>query len=169
MLGTRRIFDGRVLSLRVDDVEAADGHRGTREVVEHQGAVGVVVLHDGDVWLVRQYRHATGEELIEIPAGKLAPGEDPAACAARELVEEIGLRPRTLEHLRTFYTTPGFTNELFHLYFADELTPEAGELEAGEVLEVERVPLGEVRTLLFSGRIRDAKTLIGLSLLLLRR
>jgi ADP-ribose pyrophosphatase len=168
LLGSRTIFEGNVLRLRVDEVEAADGHRSTREVVEHGGAVGVVCVHEGDVWLVRQYRHATGEVLLEIPAGKLGPGEDPAECAARELVEEIGLRPLHLEHLATYYTTPGFTNERFHLYFTDDVVSEAGSTDAGEVLEVERRPLGEMRDLMRSDQVKDAKTLLGLAFLLLR-
>src|SRR5919108_5435169 len=126
VLASRTIFEGSVLRLRVDDVEAADGHRSTREVIEHGGAVGVVCVHDGDVWLVRQYRHATEQVLLEIPAGKLGGGEDPQECAARELVEEIGLRPHRLEHLATYYTTPGFTNERFYLYFTDEVEAEPG-------------------------------------------
>lgn len=168
LLSSRRIFEGKILNLRVDEIEAADGHRGTREVIEHAGAVGVVVVHREEIVLVRQWRHACGEALLEIPAGKLSPGEDPAACAERELVEEVGLRPRSLEHLATYHTTPGFTDERFHLYLADDLVEEAGQTDAGEVLEVERYPAPDVRTLLASGEIRDAKTLLGLAYLALR-
>lgn len=168
VLGSRTVFEGQILTLRVDDVEAADGHRSTREVIEHGGAVGVVCVHDGDVWFVRQYRHATGEVLLEIPAGKLGPGEDPEACAARELVEEIGLHPRRLEHLATYYTTPGFTNERFFLYYADDVVARSGATEAGEVLEIERRPVASVDQLLRSGEVRDAKTLLGLAFVALR-
>ena len=168
VLGSRVVFDGNILKVRVDDVEAADGHRSTREVIEHGGAVGIVCVHQGEVWFVRQYRHATGEVLLEIPAGKLSPGEDPAACAARELVEEIGLRPRRLEHLATYYTTPGFTNERFYLYFTDDVVPESGATEAGEVIEVERRPLRDAKALLESGEFSDSKTLLGLAYLALR-
>ena len=168
VLGSRTIFEGSILRLRVDDVEAADGHRATREVIEHGGAVGVVCVHEGDVWFVRQYRHATGEILLEIPAGKLDADEDPEACARRELVEEVGLRPGRMEHLATYYTTPGFTNEQFYLYFTDDVATQSGTTEAGEVLEVERRPASNVRELITSGEIRDAKTLLGLSFLALR-
>ena len=168
VLGSRTVFEGKILTVRVDEVEASDGHRATREVVEHRGAVGVVAVHDGDLVLVRQYRHATGEDLLEIPAGKLEEGEDPGATAARELIEEVQLRAKRLEHWTTFYTTPGFTNERFHLYFSDDLEPAAGDTEDGEVLVVERHPLTELRTLLTSDAIRDAKTLLGLSFLALR-
>jgi ADP-ribose pyrophosphatase len=168
VLFTRTIFSGEVVRLRVDEVVAADGHRSTREVIEHGGAVGIVCVHEREIWLVRQYRHATGEVLLEIPAGKLGPGEDPQGCAARELVEEVGLRPRRLEHLATYYTTPGFTNEQFHLYFTDDAVAEPGSTEAGEVIEVERYPAADVRALLRSGNVRDAKTLLGLAFLALK-
>ena len=168
VLGSRTVFEGSILRLRVDEVEAADGHRSTREVIEHGGAVGVVCVHKGDVWLVRQYRHATEEILLEIPAGKLGPGEDPDACARRELVEEIGLRPGRLEHLATYYTTPGFTNERFFLYYADDLEAAEGSTDAGEVLEIERRAARSARALIGSGEVRDAKTLLGLAFLALR-
>lgn len=167
VLASRTVFEGHVLRLRVDDVEAADGHRSTREVIEHGGAVGVVCVHDGDIWFVRQYRHATGEVLLEIPAGKLSPGEDAAECAKRELVEEVGLRPGRLDHLATYYTTPGFTNERFHLFFTDDVTPAAGSTDDGEVLEIERRPLATARELFTSGEVQDAKTLLGLAFVLL--
>lgn len=167
-LRSRTVFEGKILNVRVDEVEAADGHRATREVVEHRGAVGIVAVHEGDIVLVRQYRHATGAELLEIPAGKLEEDEDPAQTAARELVEEVQLRPNRLDHWVTYYTTPGFTNERFHIYFSDDLAPADGTTDEGEVIAVERHPLTELRALLTSDAICDAKTLLGLSLLALR-
>jgi ADP-ribose pyrophosphatase len=168
VLSSRTLFEGKILTLRVDDVEAADGHTSTREVIEHRGAVGIVCVHDGDIVLVRQYRHATGEELLEIPAGKLDAGEEPETTARRELIEEVGLRANALEHLATYFTTPGFTNERFHLYLATDVTPEPGRTDPGEVLEVERYPAASVRELLASGEVRDAKSLLGLAYLALR-
>ncbi|MEX0875272.1 MAG: NUDIX hydrolase [Actinomycetota bacterium] len=168
VLGSRTIFEGSVLRLRVDEVEAGDGHRSTREVIEHRGAVGIVCVEEGDIVLVRQYRHATSEDLLEIPAGKLEEGEDPELCAARELVEEVGLRPARLDHLATFYTTPGFSNEKFHLYFTDDVSPEPGSTDPGEIVTIERRPARSVRNLLFSGEVRDAKSLLGLAFLALR-
>jgi ADP-ribose pyrophosphatase len=168
VLGSQTIFEGSVLRLRVDDVESGDGHRSTREVIEHRGAVGVVCVDAGDIVLVRQYRHATTEDLLEIPAGKLEAGEDPELCAARELVEEVGLRPARLDHLATFYTTPGFSNEKFHLYYTDDVTPEPGATDPGEIVDIERRPVGSVRKLLLSGEVRDAKSLLGLAFLALR-
>jgi ADP-ribose pyrophosphatase len=169
VVSSRVVFEGNVLKLRVDEVVAADGHRATREVIEHRGAVGIVCVHEGDVWLVRQYRHPPQDVLLEIPAGKLDVDEDPAQCAARELVEEVGLRPRRLEHLISYYTTPGITNERMHLFFTDDVEGAEVNTEPGEVIEIERRPVGSVRDLITSGEIVDAKTLIGLSLLALRR
>ncbi len=168
VLSSRVVFEGRVITVRVDEVEASDGHVSSREVVQHRGAVGIVCVDHGDIVLVRQYRHATGEELLEIPAGKLDPGEEPEATARRELVEEVGLRANALEHLATYYTTPGFTDERFHLYLTTDVTPTPGSTEPGEVLTVERRPLASLRELLTSGELRDAKTLLGLSYLALR-
>jgi ADP-ribose pyrophosphatase len=167
-VSSRLVFEGQILNLRVDEVVAADGHRTTREVVEHRGAVAVVCVHDGDVWLVRQYRYAPQRSLLEIPAGTLEPGEDPAACARRELVEEVGLHPRRLEHLVTYYTTPGITDERMHVYLTDDVDVAKVNTEPGEVIEIERRPLAQLRELIASGEIEDAKSLVGLSLYALR-
>jgi len=169
VVASRVVFEGEILKVRVDEIVAADGHRATREVVEHRGAVGIVCVHEGDVWLVRQYRHAPQAVLLEIPAGKLDADEDPAHCAARELVEEVGLRPRTLEHLITYYTTPGMTNEQMHLYFTDDVERAEVNTDPGEVIEIERRPVASLRELIASGEIRDAKSLVGLSLVALTR
>ncbi len=168
LLSSKTVFEGQILTLRVDEVEAADGYRSTREVIEHRGAVGVVCVYEGSLVFVRQYRHATGEVLLEIPAGKLDGGEDPEACAVRELGEEVGLRPRSLEHLATYYTTPGFTNEKFYLYLCTDAEETEAGADEGEVLEIERRPVASVRELLTSGEARDAKTLLGLALFALR-
>jgi ADP-ribose pyrophosphatase len=168
VVASRKVFEGKILSLRVDEVISEDGHRSTREVIEHGGAVAIVCVHDGDIWLVRQYRHPAEDVLVEIPAGTLGRGEDPAACAARELVEEVGLRPRRLDHLITYYTTPGITNEKMHIYFTDDVTEAERALEPGEVVDVVRKPVAELRELIASGDIVDAKSLVGLSLLALR-
>ena len=168
VVGSRMIFEGSVLKVRVDEVIAEDGHRATREVIEHGGAVAVVCVHEEDVWLVRQYRHPTGEVLLEIPAGTLGRDEDPKACAARELEEEIGLRPRRLEHLVTCYTTPGITNEKMHIYFTEDVETADRALEPGEVVDVVRKPVAQLRDLIACGEVQDAKSLVGLGLLALR-
>jgi ADP-ribose pyrophosphatase len=168
VVSSRTIYTGHVVTLRVDEVVAEDGHRGEREIIEHRGAVAIVCVHDGDVWFVRQYRHAPEAMLLEIPAGTLREDEDPAVCAARELVEEIGLRPRRLEHLISYYTTPGITNERMHIYFTNDAEPAPVAREPGEVIEIERRPAAELRALIDSGEIADAKSLIGLMLTVLR-
>lgn len=161
---SRRVYDGSVVSLRIDEVELAGGGRAAREIVEHRGAVAAVpLLADGDVLLVRQYRGAAGERLLEIPAGTLEPGEDPSAALQRELAEEIGMRAGSVEHLSSFLPSPGFLTELVHVYLARDLTPHRLEAEEDD-LEVVRMPLGEARAMVARGEIRDAKSIIGLML-----
>lgn len=159
---TTRIYDGRVVSLRVDEVVLPSGRSGLREIVEHRGAVAVVPLTDGgEVILVRQYRGATGGELLEIPAGTLEPGEEIDAALDRELAEEIGMRGRRYRRLLAFYPSPGFLTEVVHLFLATDLEPCALEAEE-EDLTVVRLPLAEAVALVESGEIRDAKSIIGL-------
>ncbi len=162
-LGSRRIYDGRVVSLRVDEVELPSGRRAEREIVEHRGAVAVVPVIDGDVLLVRQHRTAVGRALLEIPAGTIEPGEMVEACLQRELAEEIGMRAGRVEHLVTFYPSPGFLTEAVHLYVAHDLSPHRLEAEE-EDLAVVRVPLARARSLVADGEIVDAKSIIGLLL-----
>jgi ADP-ribose pyrophosphatase len=168
VLGSRQVFDGRILSVRVDDVEAADGHRSTREVVATRGAVGVLCVHDGEIVLVRQYRHPVGEILLEIPAGIIEADEEARTTASRELVEEVGLRPRSVEYLTSYYAAPGFTDHRVELYFTDDVEEAPQNLDEGEVIEIERRPVTSVRELLTSGEVKDAKTLVALGLLALR-
>lgn len=160
---SRRVYDGRVVSLRVDEVVLPSGRAATREIVEHRGAVAVVpVIGDSDVLLVRQYRGATGGTLLEIPAGTLEPDEQPEQALHRELAEEIGMRAARLEHLAAFYPSPGFLTEVVQLYLATGLSPHRLEAEEDEDLEVVRVSLGEARAMVDRGEIRDAKSIIGL-------
>lgn len=161
---SRRVYDGRVVSLRVDEVVLPSGRSASREIVEHRGAVAVVPLtEDGEVLLVRQYRGATGGALVEIPAGTLEPGEDPETALQRELAEEIGMRAARIERLLAFYPSPGFLTEVVHLYLARGLTPHRQEAEE-EDLEVLRVSLPEARAMVARGEIRDAKSIIGILL-----
>lgn len=161
---SRRVYDGRVVSLRVDEVALPSGRTASREIVEHRGAVAVVPLTaDGEVLLVRQYRGATGGALVEIPAGTLEPGEDPEAALHRELAEEIGMRASHIERLLAFFPSPGFLTEVVHLYLARGLTPHRQEAEE-EDLEVLRVSLPEARAMVERGEIRDAKSIIGILL-----
>src|SRR2546422_2658027 len=122
-LGSRRIYEGRVISLRTDDVELPSGQRAAREIVEHRGAVAMVPLINGDVMLVRQFRAAVGRALLEIPAGSLEPGESVESCLQRELAEEIGIRAGRTEHLITVYPSPGFLTQAGPAHAPPPLVP----------------------------------------------
>jgi ADP-ribose pyrophosphatase len=164
ILRTTRIYDGRVVSLRVDEVALPSGRTGVREIVEHRGAVAVVAMaEDGHVYLVRQYRGAAGTELLEIPAGTIEPGEAVDAALDRELAEEIGLRGRRYERLVSFYPSPGILTEVVHLFLAADLVPHRLEAEE-EDLTVVRMPLAQAVAAVVSGEIQDAKSIIGLLL-----
>jgi ADP-ribose pyrophosphatase len=167
-------YQGGYLDLTVYEIELADGRRSERAIVGHPGAVAVVALDaEGNVLLVRQFRLAAGKILLEIPAGTLHRDratdakEDPALAAARELEEETGYRAGTWEHVAAFWTAPGFTTELMHLYFATDLAPahEDGRLgpDPDERLELVRLPWREAVGLAERGEIEDAKSFAGLT------
>lgn len=168
-IATERIYEGRILNLRIDTVELANGVRTRREIVEHADAVAIVPLdHDGNVILVRQYRKPIERELLEIPAGLIHPGEDPVECARRELREETGYLAEGLEWLASLYTSPGFSSELMHIYLAITLLQAPLKADEDEIIQLVRVPLKETPRLIASGEICDAKSIAGL-LLALRR
>jgi len=159
----REVFKGRVVDLAVERVRLPNGNVCELELIRHPGAAAVVPVDEaGRVLLVRQYRHATGGWLLEVPAGKLDPGEPPETCALREVEEETGHRPRDLAPLGWIYTTPGFTDEKIWLYLATGLTPTRQDLERDEVLTVERLPLAEAANRAESGDITDAKSVCAL-------
>jgi ADP-ribose pyrophosphatase len=163
VLGTRRIYEGRVLNLRVDDVMLPNGRRSNFEIVEHNGGVCVIAQpQSGTIVLVRQYRPATGRTLLEVPAGKLEAGEDPAACAKRELLEETGYRCERLRRLWSFFTAPGFCSELLHLFVAEDLTAGQPQPEGNESIEVEIMRVGDAWAMVERDEIPDAKTQIAL-------
>lgn len=157
------IFSGRIFAVVREVVELPSGLRQDLAIVRHPGAVGVVALQpDGRVTLVRQYRHAIGRELLEIPAGRLEPGEDPRAAAARELEEETGYRAGTLESLGSFFPAPGFCSEELHLFLARDLTlagPERAPHDADEELDTVLLALPEA----LARCAQDAKSWIGLA------
>ena len=162
--GSEQIYTGKVLTLRVDRVTLPSGRATTREVVGHPGAVAIVpLLPDGRAVLVRQYRHATGETLLEIPAGtRDVPGETPEATAARELEEETGYRATHLTQVLDFYTAPGFCTERMLVYLATGLSRGDQQLMDDEAIAVELVALDDVPALLARGELSDAKTIAGL-------
>jgi ADP-ribose pyrophosphatase len=159
----REIYAGRVVTLRLKYLDQPDGSRRLREIVEHAPGAAVVALDDaGQVLLVRQSRPAVGVELLELPAGLVEPGEQPIDCAARELNEETGYRAARLEPLVSFYTSPGFSTELLHVFVATQLTlsPVLGDEE--EEIELVRMPLEAAIGQVLNGEISDAKTVAGL-------
>ena len=152
-------WSGRRIRIRVDEVERADGHRTTREIVEHPGAVGILAWDGTRVAMVRQWRHPAGQNLLEIPAGTLEQGEPPAETARRELAEEVGLAAATWLDGPHFYTAPGFCDELMHLYLATDLTAADGESDPDEMLEASWMTLDDAIAAVDDGRIIDAKTI----------
>ncbi len=167
---TERIFAGRIIGVRVDSMRMPDGRAGRREIVEHPGAVAIVpFLDDETVLLVRQYRHAAGELLWEIPAGTLEPPEPPEACAAREMVEETGYRVARLEKVYEAFVAPGYCQELVHGFIATGLTPCVGHTDEDEFLRAAPIPFAEALAMIARREIRDAKTICGLLLAAQRR
>ena len=166
----KQIYRGIVVNLNVDTVKLPNGLTVDLEVVRHPGAAAVVPLRDdGTVILIRQFRHAAGGFIYEIPAGKLHPGEDPVVCAARELEEEIGQRAGKFELLSSIFTAPGFTDEVIHIFKATGLTTGHQHLDRDEVLEVIELPLLEALKMIDDGTIRDAKSIVGLQAVYLQR
>lgn len=156
------VFKGRVFNIDRLRVRLPDGAEADRDVVRHPGAVAIVALtDDGRICLVRQYRSALGRVTVEIPAGKLNPGEDPLDCAERELAEETGMRAQKMAFLTTIATAAGFADELIHIYMATGLTLAESSPDADEFINVDLVDLSELVDAVLDGRIEDAKTVVG--------
>ena len=164
-LETRRVYDGKVLALDVDEVLEPGGVRATREVVRQRGSVACLPVHDdGRVVLVRQYRYAVAQYVWELPAGRLDPPETPEAGARRELEEEVGLRAQRLEKLAEFWTTPGFCDERMFVYRATGLEQGEARPEPDEKIEVLAPSYADARRMIEKGEIREGKTLVALLL-----
>jgi ADP-ribose pyrophosphatase len=160
---TKNIYSGKVVTLNIDRVQLPNGETVDLETIRHPGAAAVVpVKDDGTVVLIRQFRHAAGGFIYEIPAGKLQPGEAPLQCASRELEEEIGYRASSFKLLVSILTAPGFADEVIHIYRGTGLTKGRQRLDRDEVLEVVEMKLAEAVRKIEDGTIRDAKTIVGL-------
>jgi ADP-ribose pyrophosphatase len=159
------LLKGRVFTIRRDEVALADGRTTHFDIVEHHGSVVILpVDQDGNLVLVRQYRHAAGRELLELPAGTLEPDEDPFDCAQREIREETGLAARTWQKIGSFYLAPGYSTENMHVYLATDLYPAPLQPDEYEFLHVERIPLAEIQQAVAQGLLPDAKSLAALYL-----
>ena len=164
-LHSEKLFSGRAFSIRRDTVRLPDGRQTRLDIVEHIGSVILIPVEaDGNLLFVRQYRHAAGLELLELPAGTLEVGEAPEACARREVREETGMAAGKLEYLGSFYLAPGYSTENMHVYLATELRPDPLEADADEFLSLERLSPARALELADSGGIPDAKTLAALLL-----
>ena len=166
---TKNIYTGKVVTLNIDTVTLPNGATIDLETIRHPGAAAVVpIKDDGTVVLIRQFRHAAGGFIYEIPAGKLQPGEDPLHCASRELEEEVGYRAASFELLSSIFTAPGFADEVIHVYKATGLTQGRQQLDPDEVLDIIEMPIAEAVNKIEDGTIRDAKTIVGLQAVYLR-
>ena len=162
-LSSKKIFSGRAVNLRIDTIRMPSGRETSREVVEHGEVVAIVAIDKEDnALLVSQFRQPVGKELLEIPAGGIDTGEEPADAVRREMQEETGYLPETVERLGGFYSAPGFCTEYLHLYLATDLTPSRLYAEDTEIIRLERVPISQIPGLISSGSIQDAKSIAGL-------
>lgn len=159
-LRTTPIFQGKVISLQVDEVLLPNGETATREIVRHPGAVAVLALVDDKMLVVEQYRKPLEKSQVEIPAGKLDPGEEPLAAAQRELEEETGYRCGSIRPICSFYTSPGFADEILHLFVAEQLTKGEAHLDEDEFLDCEAITLEQAERYIAEKRISDGKTIM---------
>ena len=164
-LKSQKVFTGNLLTVYCDQVELPNGKEASREFIRHPGAIAVVpVTNDGKIVLVRQYRYPVGKNMLEVPAGKLDKGEQPDQCVLRELEEETGYVTKNIRKLSSIYTTPGFTDEVIHLYIAEELTLAKQCPDEDEFLDVEVYTKEEIRAMIEDGTINDAKSMLALLL-----
>lgn len=159
-ISTDPIFQGRIISLQVDQVKLPNGEIASREIVRHPGAVAVIALVEDKLLVVEQYRKPFEKNLVEIPAGKLDAGEEPVEAAKRELEEETGYRAGSIRLLNSFYTSPGFADEIIHLYITEDLSKGEAHLDEDEFLDCSAITLEEAEAYIAQGRIGDAKTIM---------
>jgi ADP-ribose pyrophosphatase len=160
-----QIYKGKVFDVRIDQVRTPSGGNMQVDVVEHIGAVVILPIDtDSRIWFVRQYRHATGKKLLELPAGTLEEGEEPRACAIRETREEVGMAPGQINDLGGFFLAPGYSTEYLHIFTARDLTHAPLHPDKDEEFVIERLSLEQIHEYIHLGQIEDAKTLASLYL-----
>ena len=165
LLKSETLLKGRAFAIRRDLMKTPDGRETKFDIIEHGGSVVIVPLDaDGNLLFVRQYRHAAGADLLELPAGTLDKGEPPEICAAREICEETGFAAGKLEKLGDFYLAPGYSTEFMTVFLATELTHNPLEADADEFLSLERIPVAEALNMAEQGKMPDAKSLAALLL-----
>ena len=163
VLKSKTIFKGKVFRVRIDEVEIRSEHTMHVEIVEHRGAVVLIPIDDvGRIWFVHQYRHPTGETILELPAGTLRPDEEPEVCAVRECREEIGMAPGHLQPLGQAYLAPGYSTELAHFFLAENLTPAPLAPDENEDFRIECFSWDTILKMICEKELHDAKTLAGL-------
>lgn len=160
-----KLYEGKLLNLRIDTVELPDKKYSKREIIEHPGAVSILPVTDDDcVILVKQYRKAIEKSLLELPAGKIELNEEPGETAKRELKEETGFSANKIEYLLEFYTSPGFTNEKVYIFLATDLNKGETEFDDGEFIETVKIQIDDLMKMIDRGEIVDSKTIIGIQL-----
>ncbi len=158
-VGRKSIYKGKIIDVNLLDVLLPNGKDAKREVVYHQGAVGVIAIYEDEMYFVKQYRISAEECLIEVPAGKIEPNDSPEKTALKELKEETGLVAESVSKIYEFYVSPGFANEIIHLFEAKNVHPEQQELDPDEFVEIIKVPLDQLEEKLKENYFKDAKTI----------
>ena len=157
-LNSEQIYEGRVISLRRDEVLCPNGQKSIREVVSHLGGVGILIKVGDKFIIEKQFRYALGKEIYELPAGKLEKGEEPLEAAKRECLEETGYRPLEMIHLGDSYPTGGYSSEVIHLYYCPKAVKEARHLDSDENIELIYLSLEEIEKMIAENTIKDSKT-----------
>ncbi len=164
-LNSEKVFRGKAFDVRRDRIRLPNGNVAQLDIVEHLGSVVLLPVDEqGYIWFVRQYRHASGQELLELPAGVLHEDEDPLTCAHREIREETGMAADSLQKIGEFFLAPGYSTEYMFVYYATQLRPDPLPSDVDEILHVEKIPSDQVFDLIKMGKIRDCKTLAALLL-----
>ena len=157
-LSSKELFKGRIITVRLDEVELPDGNKSSREVVDHPGGAGILAVDGEDMWLVRQFRYPYKEVIEEIPAGKLEKGEEAIITAERELIEEIGYDCESIEPFGMIYPTPGYTSEHLYIFLAKGLKKRETHLDDDEFVSAAKRPIKAVLDDILAGKIKDGKT-----------